>query len=142
MTSSGFDPVAALVAAHPGLSPEEAVDLRVDSLREELGALGVSLEPPVDLGACAAALGIDVVTVDDVGLECDGALLESEPGLFRILLNRAAGGVARRRFTLAHELVHTLVPDDPTRPRWRTATRAERPDAAVERLVDRGRLGC
>lgn len=140
MTAPAFDPLAALRAEHPGLTPEAAVDLRVDRLREELAALGVSLEPPIDLDRCAAALGVDVVTVDDASLDCDGALLETGAGRFRILLNRAAGGPARRRFTLAHELVHTLVPDDPQRPRLRTAagTRRGRPDAAVERLVDRG----
>ena len=133
-----FDPIAMLRAAHGGISAEAAVDARVDQLREELAAMGVNITPPVDPVEVARALKIEVrrVTAEDV--RYDGALFESPDGRFAVVLNESMGAPARQRFTLAHEIVHTLVPADPTRPRFRTPERRKRPDAAVERLIDRG----
>jgi Zn-dependent peptidase ImmA (M78 family) len=133
-----FDPIAMLRAAHGGISAEAAVDARVDQLRDELAAMGVNITPPVDPAEIARALGIEVRRVAGDEVRYDGALFESPDGRFAVLLNRCAGAPARERFTLAHEIVHTLVPADPTRPRFRTAERRKRPDAAVERLIDRG----
>lgn len=115
-----------------------SIDERVDQLREELVALGVSMTPPIDPLAIARALGIAVQQVDEPQAGYDGALLESAEGRFTVLLNPRAGGPARRRFTLAHEIVHTLVPADPAHLRLRTPVRRHRPDAALERLIDRG----
>ncbi len=133
-----FDPIAMLRAAHGGISAEAAVDLRVDQLREELAAMGVNITPPVDPVEIARALGIEVRRVAAEDVRYDGALFESPDGRFAVLLNQCAGAPARQRFTLAHEIVHTLVPADPSRPRFRTPERRKRPDAAVERLIDRG----
>jgi Zn-dependent peptidase ImmA (M78 family) len=133
-----FDPIAMLRAAHGGIAAETAVDARVDQLREELAAMGVNITPPVDPTEIARALGIEVRRVAAADVRYDGALFEAPDGRFAVLLNRCAGAPARERFTLAHEIVHTLVPADPSRPRFRTPERRKRPDAAVERLIDRG----
>jgi hypothetical protein len=133
-----FDPIAMLRAAHGGIPAEAAVDARVDQLREELAAMGVNITPPVDPAKIARALGIEVRRVEAADVRYDGVLFEGADGRFSVLLNQCAGAPARQRFTLAHEIVHTLVPSDPTRPRFRTPERRRRPDAAVERLIDRG----
>ena len=138
MTTGTFDPIASLRAAHGGIAAELAVDQRVDALREELAALGVDMTPPVDPGTIAAALGIEVHRVAAAEVGFDAALVETDDGRFSVLVNAASGSPARQRFTLAHEIVHTLVPADPGRPRFRRPEQRRRPDAAVERLIDRG----
>lgn len=64
--------------------------------------------PPFDPQIYAALLGIPIAECR--GMDCDALLVPASPG-FRILCNAAVRSTGRRRFSIAHELVHTLFPD-------------------------------
>ena len=84
-------------------APDRLIDAR-DVVAELLGDAGIS-EPPVDLKAVAAVRGIRRVRF--APLKSAYGLLKTGPNGHTITINKRY--MSRARFTLAHEIAHTLV---------------------------------
>jgi hypothetical protein len=132
------DPVSLLLEENPGLNAEEIVSAKVTELQWKLfeaGAIGT--EPPFNPYAMARALDIPIRTMDDPKLTFEACLVPFPGGRHKILLNSTNRSARRRRFSIAHELVHTLFPEADSTFQYRLATQRD-PHQELERLVDFG----
>ena len=96
--------VVALLAAEQASDAAAAIRSRGRKLVDEAHVLGWS-GPPFDLSQLASLRRLKVTVSDDLADDQDACVM---PG--HILLNARKAGV-RRRYSLAHELAHTLFPD-------------------------------
>ena len=96
--------VVALLAAQQATDPADAIRGRARQLVAEATALGWS-GPPFDLSQLASLRRLKVTVSNDLADDQDACVM---PG--HILLNSRKAGV-RRRYSLAHEIAHTLFPD-------------------------------
>lgn len=97
------DAVAKFFARWESRIPEFAINRAVYSTFPELKRL----TPPIDPFAIAISHGIQIIPVQ---MEYDGVLSRSEAGGYMIELNKSHPNT-RKRFTVAHELGHTLFLD-------------------------------
>jgi hypothetical protein len=95
--------VATFCARWESRIPDVAINRAVYSTFPELRRL----QPPINPFAIAASHGIQIVPV---AMEYDGLLSRSESGHYLIELNKSQPDT-RKRFTVAHELGHTLFLD-------------------------------
>lgn len=70
-------------------------------------------------------------------LPFDAALFPRRDGRYRILVNLKIRNAARRRFSVAHEIAHTLLPDPRETAHYRLQT-GQDAHAEIERLADLG----
>lgn len=102
-TAEAFsDPLVAQLVRRRGISPEEAVELYAEQRRLE--ARQTSLPIDVNLVASVAGIRRRVVPVDFAG-----RIYADESGQLVMDL-RADDSEPRRRFTCAHEIIHTAFP--------------------------------
>jgi Zn-dependent peptidase ImmA (M78 family) len=97
------DTVAKFCARWESRIPDVAINRAVYSTFHELKRL----VPPIDPFAIAASRGIQIIPIH---MEYDGVLSLSEAGCYMIELNKSHPDT-RKRFTVAHELGHTLFLD-------------------------------
>lgn len=88
-----------------GLSPEDAIRLRARALINEVQTVAEWEGPPFDLTALASFCGFQVEITDGFSPQQDAFIV---PGV--IAINRRKPTV-RQRYSIAHEIVHTLFPD-------------------------------
>ncbi|MDP3951933.1 ImmA/IrrE family metallo-endopeptidase [Microbacterium sp.] len=86
---------------HPGVRP----DVLIEDLAEQLGR-DCEVEPPVDMSLVASMQGVSEIT--ETLSSHSGCLITTPEGL-RIELS-ATDGWTRQRFTIGHEVSHTLLP--------------------------------
>jgi Zn-dependent peptidase ImmA (M78 family) len=86
---------------HPGVRP----DVLIENLAEQLGR-DCEVEPPVDMSLVASMQGVSEITETLSGHS--GCLITTPEGL-RIELS-ATDSWRRQRFTIGHEVSHTLLP--------------------------------
>lgn len=99
--------IRALLEAEGGAEgPDEAVRRRARRLVDRALRLGWD-GPPFDLDLLASVAGYRVVYTDVLGEDQDGCI---DAVACRILVSSRLS-LSRQRFTLAHELAHTLLPD-------------------------------
>ncbi len=96
------DPLVSRLVRRRGISPEEAVEIYAEQCRLEAGQTGL----PIDINLVASVAGIRrrVVPVDFAG-----RIYADESGQLVMDL-RADDSESRRRFTCAHEIIHTAFP--------------------------------
>lgn len=100
--------VMALLAAEPDLEcPREAVRRKVAGIRAKAVVQGWQ-GPPFDMKILASLLGMQVKSADWLTDEQDGCLIVGDPTT--IYVSQALRS-HRMRFTIAHEVVHTLLPE-------------------------------
>jgi len=132
------DPLRDWRARYPGRSPYEILAAKIADLRKGLVARGVGREhPPYDPYLYAEALGMELREVDLPNLPFDAALFPRKDGRWRILVNLKVRNAARRRFSVAHELAHTLLPEARRTAQFRLKTGHDA-HAEIERLADLG----
>lgn len=103
--------VEALLAADPSTdSPRQAVRNRVAGVIAEARARGWD-GPPFDMEVLASLRDIVVKTADGLSDDQDGCFIPGSPPM--ILVNPRTPRT-RQRYTIAHEIVHTLLPDHRT----------------------------
>ncbi len=125
--------VVRLIARHRGKAPVEIVEQYARELLREWGVNGL----PVDVDALASALGIRQRTAP---FPFAGRVYVEPSGQLVMDLN-ADDGSTRRRFTCAHEIVHTLFPGFRRDFRYRLDTvtgQADRGRGDEEYLCDLG----
>jgi Zn-dependent peptidase ImmA (M78 family) len=112
-------------------SPEQAIERKVQQLLHQAGSGDV----PTDLLAVASACHIQNIVSSE--LREDGYLLSLPTGT-EIFVN-AQQTLGRQRFTAAHEIVHTLIPEvDRGHPRFEEENLFREDGDEVERLCDIG----
>ena len=132
------DPLRDWRARHRGMSADEILASKIDRLRAELIARGVGkAHPPYDPYLYAEALDMELREVDLPDLPFDAALFPRREGRWRILVNLRVRNAARRRFSVAHELAHTLLPEARRSAQYRLKTGHDA-HAEIERLADLG----
>jgi hypothetical protein len=108
MTSEAPAAITRLCAEEGTDDPREAILRRARGLLEKIGRFG-PVRLPVDMEAIASFAGIG--TVDDIrGLAVVAQLRPSLDGQRLHVDVRAEDSIGRRRFSLGHEVGHTLVP--------------------------------
>lgn len=130
------DPVERLAGAHEAADPRERLRALLDDWRREAGQLRL----PIDVEGLASARGIRVERVAAGGW--DGRVYAADDGRVTVEVD-ARQALARRRFTVAHELVHTAFPGFASERRYRVDDDLERAlfartRAEEERLCDWG----
>lgn len=99
--------VQALLAAEPDLEcPREAVRRKAAGIRAKAVVQGWR-GPPFDMNILASLLGMRVEPADWLTGEQDGCLVIGNPTTIYVGQTLRSH---RRRFTIAHEIVHTLLP--------------------------------
>jgi len=137
-SSLPLDPVSLLLAENPGRSAKEIVAEKVADLQRTMyraGAIGTT--PPFSPDRIARQLGISVKNLEDKDLGFEACLLPLPGDRWKILVNTTGRSDNRRRFSLAHELVHTLFPEAETTAQFRLKKGFD-PDQELENLVDFG----
>ena len=132
--------VAALLAAAPGISPDDAIRLKARALVDEMVNQVEWEGPPFDVAAVASYCGFEVRYADGFKATQEACITPRQ-----ITVNRAKPR-RRQRYSISHEIVHTLVPgyrEELARgsPLWRDESPAAPVDAAereLERLCQVG----
>lgn len=128
--------VARLVGARAQMDPRERLRTIVDGWRREVGQDRL----PIDVVGLASARGIRVTELDAPGW--DGRVYVDEGGRVTVEVD-GRQAPARRRFTVAHELIHTAFPGFRRERRYRVDDDLElalfsRSRAEEEQLCDWG----
>ena len=132
--------IALLQATPAAVDAEDAIRRRARALINEVQSVFVWEGPPFDLIALASYRGFQVIMTGGLAPSQDACII---PGLIAINSSKPP---RRRRYSLAHEISHTLFPDydDTLRSAgklWRDARKPMKTDAAnveLERLCDIG----
>ena len=125
--------IEALLAADPHTDdPEEAICRRVRTLIAELEMLGWQ-GPPFEMEEVASYRGYQVEYVD--GLSQDACVISGPPA--RILVSARVARV-RQRFSLAHEIIHTVFPCHEAADRFSDWVYAVDAQSPVEQLCQLG----
>jgi hypothetical protein len=120
------------------VSMEQHLAEGIAAMRHKMLELRVFTEkPPFDPAACARALGMKVQEIRDPSLPFAAALLPCRGRSFVILVNTYRASQARRRFSIAHEIAHTLLPNAMDAKHYREG-QATCDDREIERLADQG----
>lgn len=124
--------VLRLIERHKGKSPTEIVEDEADRLLQE----SEQAELPVDVDLIASCLGIKRRITS---LAFAGRIYAEESGQLVMDLN-SNDSEPRRRFTAAHEIIHTVFPGFKREARYRTDASAEAnpPNREEEYLCDLG----
>ena len=141
-TTAHHPSVAALLKAQGGDDPEIAIRERARALIDEVRSFLVWEGPPFDMEALASYRGYSVKTVSGFSTRQDALIT---PGVIAVNEQKPP---RRRRYSVAHEIVHTLFPDyedelrragsfgrDESRA---TAARIDPREAELERLCQLG----
>jgi len=97
--------VRALLEEMGGDDPEAAIRSRARALIDELRSAFAWEGPPFDLAALASYQGFQVTSVDGLSPGQDACIM---PGQIALNIQKPR---RRQRYSLAHEIVHTLFPD-------------------------------
>lgn len=114
--------------------PREAIRRRVGRVVEEAINLGWS-GPPFEMDILASLHGFELREDESLSSDQDGCLI---PGARPQILVNPSSSPRRVRFTIAHEVVHTLIPDPSMREgqrHWKYRREAQSP---VEQLCQVG----
>lgn len=134
LQSASLRAINALRAEYPGDSAEAAVRLKARALIEEARRLGWA-GPPFDPELLASLRGIHVVE-GPASLEHD-ALIRPRPDRSLEIVWNPSPPITRRRFSIFHEIAHTLFPDAYETIHFRGASRGRlNPEDELELLCD------
>lgn len=132
------DPVSLLLKENPGRTAREIVAAKVAELQRQLYRAGaIGKQPPFCPDAMARALDIPVRDMVNEKLTFEACLMPLPGERWKILVNTTHRSASRRRFSIAHELVHTLFPEAEATAQYRLA-KGRDPHRELEQLVDHG----